>query len=171
MICNVISKPEFRSFVDALVRANTFYGPRQVDTNRNGEPIYQFMPISSADEIAFDYTVTTSSAKHLLMPFREKLSTFNFRDGNWDQEISYQAPPIVLFGLRPCDINTVNILDEVMLKDPYPSSPLSVQRSKNTPGAGSFHSMTERSCPVTEFHNAIASPPFSISSKSQMSDL
>ncbi|AAM73110.1 MAG TPA: hydrogenase [Chlorobaculum sp.] len=131
MIYKVISKDEFRNFVDALVRANTSYGPRQVDTDRNGEPIYQFMPVSSASEIAFDYTVTTSSAKHFLMPFREELSKFSFRDGDWDQEVKYDAPPIVLVGLRPCDINAINILDEVMLKGPYPS-PYYLARRKNT---------------------------------------
>ena len=138
MIYKVISKPEFRAFVDAVVRANTSYGPRPVDTDRNGEPIYQFMPVSSADEIAFDYTVTTSSAKHLLMPFREELSKFRFGDGNWKQEVRYDAPPIVLFGLRPCDINAINILDEVMLKGPYPS-PYYLARRKNTFIVGMDH--------------------------------
>jgi sulfhydrogenase subunit beta (sulfur reductase) len=131
MIYKVISKPEFRAFVDALVRANTSYGPRQVDTDRHGDPIYQFMPVSSADDIAFDYTVTTSSAKHLLMPFRGELSRFNFSDSDWKQQVNYETQPIVLIGLRPCDISAINILDEVMLKGPYPS-PYYLARRKNT---------------------------------------
>ena len=61
MIYKVISKIEFGKFIDAIVKHNSAYGPRQVDTGRGGKPIYQFMPVKSADEIDFDYSVTHSS--------------------------------------------------------------------------------------------------------------
>jgi len=89
MIYKVISKPEFRAFIDAITRNNNSYGPQQVDTGSNGKPIYQFMPVKSADEIDFDYTVTHSSAKHFFLPYRDELSRFKFKDGNWDQEVQY----------------------------------------------------------------------------------
>ena len=131
MIYKVISKGEFRAFIDALVQNNSSFGPRKVDTGSNGKPIYQFMPVKSVDEIDFDYTVTHSSAKHFFLPYRDELSHFNFSDGNWEQEIRYEAPPIILIGLRPCDINAVNILDDVMLHGAYPS-PYYLARRKNT---------------------------------------
>ncbi|MBM3163400.1 MAG: hydrogenase [Chlorobi bacterium] len=131
MIYKVISKPEFRKFIDTLVKANTAFGPRQVDTDHHGEPVYQFMPVGSADDIAFDYTKTHSSAKHFFLPFREEISHFTFRDGDWEQQIRYEARPVVLIGLRPCDIRAVNILDDVMLHGPYPS-PYYLARRKNT---------------------------------------
>lgn len=132
MIYKVIDKAEFRRFIDTLVRSNRSYGPRQIDTTASGDPLYQFREVSSVDEIAFDYTATTSSAKHFLMPFREELSRFSFDDeGEWEQEIDYQAEPTVLIGLRPCDISALNILDQVMLKAHHPS-PYYLARRKNT---------------------------------------
>ncbi|MEI7825401.1 MAG: hydrogenase, partial [Chlorobiaceae bacterium] len=78
MIYKVISKTEFRKFIDAIVKQNTAYGPRQVDTGIGGKPIYQFTAVKSADEIDFDYSVTHFSAKHFFLPFRDELSRFNF---------------------------------------------------------------------------------------------
>ncbi len=132
MIYKVISKSEFTAFIDAIVKANNAYGPRRVDSDRNGEPIYKFMPVASADEIAFDYTATHFSAKQFFLPFREELSHFSFDEqDNWEQHIRYEAPPTLLFGLRPCDISAVNILDDVMLRGPYPS-PYYLARRRNT---------------------------------------
>ena len=131
MIYKVISKREFKAFIDALVKNNSSFGPRKVDTGSNGKPIYQFMPVQSADEIEFDYTVSHLSAKRFFLPYHDELSHFNFSDGNWEQEIRYEAPPIILIGLRPCDINAVNILDDVMLHGAYPS-PYYLARRKNT---------------------------------------
>ena len=79
MIYKVISKPEFKAFIDAIVRVNNAYGPCLVDTGAKGEPIYQFKPVKSADEISFDYTVTHSSAKPFFLPFRDELSSFTFK--------------------------------------------------------------------------------------------
>jgi len=131
MIYKVISKTEFATFIDSLVRENLSYGPRQVDTDSNGQPVYQFREVRSADEIAFDYTTTHSSAKHFLLPFREELSRFAFTDGDWEQDIRYEINPLVLIGLRPCDISAINILDNVLLNGHYPS-PYYLARRKNT---------------------------------------
>ena len=85
MIYKVIAKSEFKRFTDALLRDNASFGPRQVDTDSRGKAIYQFLPVTSSDDVAFDYTATASSAKHFFMPFREELSRFVFRDQEWDQ--------------------------------------------------------------------------------------
>ncbi len=131
MIYKVIHKEEFTAFVDTLVRANRSYGPKQVDTAANGDPVYQYKEVSTADEIAFDYTATYSSAKHLLLPFREELSRFRFSDSDWQQEIDYEVEPKVLIGLRPCDISALNILDDVLLNGKFPS-PYYLAHRKNT---------------------------------------
>ena len=122
MIYKIISKAEFKRFIDALVKNNSSFGPRQVDTDSRGEAVYQFQPVSSVDEIAFDYTRTASSAKHFFLPFREELSRFHFHDGDWDQQVSYESNPVVLVGLRACDISALNILDDVLLNGHFPSA-------------------------------------------------
>ncbi|MBC8524482.1 MAG: 4Fe-4S dicluster domain-containing protein [Chlorobium phaeobacteroides] len=131
MIYKIITKPEFRKFIDALVRQNLSYAPKEVDVDKNGEPVYQFKEVSSVSDIAFDYSVTASSAKHFLMPFKEDLSRFTFTDKDWQQDITYEAQPIVLIGLRACDISAVTILDNVLLNGQFPS-PHYLARRKNT---------------------------------------
>ena len=131
MIYKVISKAEFKRFTDALIRDNTSFGPRQVDTDSRGNAVYQFLPVKSSDDVAFDYTATASSAKHFFLPFREELSRFVFHDQDWDQHITYEANPIVLIGLRACDIGALNILDDVLLNGHFPS-PYYLARRKNT---------------------------------------
>jgi len=131
MIYKVISKKEFRAFVDALVQNNRSFGPQQVDTDNKGNSVYQFKSVQSVDDIAFDYTRTTSSAKHFFLPFREKLSHVAFEGESWEQHISYAAEPVVLIGLRPCDISALNILDDVLLNGHFPS-PYYLAKRKNT---------------------------------------
>ena len=138
MIYKVIAKSEFKRFTDALLRDNTSFGPRQVDTDSRGKALYQFLPVTSSDDVAFDYTATASSAKHFFLPFREELSRFVFQDQEWDQQINYEADPIVLIGLRACDISALNILDDVLLKGHFPS-PYYLARRKNTFVIGMDH--------------------------------
>ena len=138
MIYKVIAKSEFKRFTDALLRDNTSFGPRQVDTDSRGTAVYQFLPVSSSDDVAFDYTATASSAKHFFLPFREELSRFTFNDQEWDQQITYEANPIVLIGLRACDISALNILDDVLLNGHFPS-PYYLAKRKNTFVIGMDH--------------------------------
>ena len=58
MIYKVIAKSEFKRFTDALLRDNASFGPRQVDTDSRGKAVYQFLPVTSSDDVAFDYTAT-----------------------------------------------------------------------------------------------------------------
>jgi formate hydrogenlyase subunit 6/NADH:ubiquinone oxidoreductase subunit I len=138
MIYKVISKAEFKRFIDALVQNNSSFGPRRVDTDVQGEAVYQFQPVSSVDEIEFDYTRTASSAKHFFLPFREELSRFHFHDSDWDQKVSYEANPVVLVGLRACDISALNILDDVLLNGHFPSA-YYLGKRKNTFVIGMDH--------------------------------
>ncbi|MEI6846458.1 MAG: 4Fe-4S dicluster domain-containing protein [Chlorobiaceae bacterium] len=138
MIYKVISKKEFKRFINALVQNNSSFGPKRVDTDTHGEAIYQFLPVTSADDIAFDYSKTTSSAKHFFLPFREELSHFHFHDGDWEQHVSYETNPIVLIGLRACDISALNILDDVLLNGHFPS-PYYLGKRKNTFVIGMDH--------------------------------
>ena len=138
MIYKVIAKSEFKRFTDALLRDNTSFGPRQVDTDSRGKAVYPFLPVTSSDDVAFDYTATASSAKHFFLPFREELSRFVFQDQEWDQQISYEGNPIVLIGLRACDISALNILDDVLLKGHFPS-PYYLAKRKNTFVIGMDH--------------------------------
>ena len=138
MIYKVISKKEFTGFVDALVHSNRSFGPKQVATDHRGNAVYQFQPVHSVADIAFDYSATASSAKHFFLPFREELSHFHFHGNDWEQQISYEANPVVLIGLRACDISALNILDDVLLNGHFPS-PGYLARRKNSFVIGMDH--------------------------------
>ncbi len=138
MIYKVISKAEFKRFIDTLVLNNPSFGPRQVDSDIRGDAVYHFLPVTSFDDIAFDYTATASSAKHFFLPFREELSRFAFHGQDWNQHINYDTNPIVLIGLRPCDISALNILDDVLLNGHFPS-PYYLGKRKNTFVIGMDH--------------------------------
>uniref|UniRef100_Q3AQA4 Hydrogenase/sulfur reductase, beta subunit n=1 Tax=Chlorobium chlorochromatii (strain CaD3) TaxID=340177 RepID=Q3AQA4_CHLCH len=138
MIYKVIAKKEFYAFVDALVKNNKAFAPQQVAIDSHSHPIYQFKSVHAVDAISFDYTATSSSAKHFFLPFREELSHFTFHGKEWDQHIAYETNPIVLIGLRACDISALNILDEVLLHSHFPS-PYYLARRKNSFVIGMDH--------------------------------
>ncbi|ACF12818.1 hydrogenase/sulfur reductase, beta subunit [Chloroherpeton thalassium ATCC 35110] len=131
MIYKVISKPEFRKFVEALIEANDVLGPVKADMDAHGKPLYKFERVASFDEMDLDYTISYSSVKNFFLPYREKLSEYDFSENDWHQDIEYRVNPRVLLGLRPCDINALNILDKIFYKGTYPS-PYYIARRKNT---------------------------------------
>lgn len=142
MIYKVITKPEFRKFVDSLIRENQTIGPTQVDTDVKGKPLYQFTEVHSYDELALDHTITYSSVKNFFLPFREEFSHFKLKDNDWEQEIEYRVNPRVIIGLRPCDINALAILDKVFMTCAFPS-PYYISRRRNTFIIGMDHEPLE----------------------------
>ncbi len=131
MIFRVISKKEFRKLLENIISQNQTFGPRQVDTDNKGDPIYQFRPVSSFAELDLDYTVTASSVKNFFLPFRETLSRYEFFDGDWEQKVEYRVNPKVIVGVRACDINALNLLDRIFIEGSYPS-PYYLARRNNT---------------------------------------
>ena len=138
MIHKVITKNEFKKFVDGLIEQNQTFGPKQVDERADGSAIYQFKEVKSYDDMDLDYTVTYSSVKNFFLPFKEKLAKYNLVETEWDQEIQYTVHPRVIVGMRACDINALRKLDEVMLKSAYPNPYYSARR-RNTVIIGLDH--------------------------------
>ena len=131
MIYKVIKKHEFKVFINNLITENQVIGPRAVDKKTDGKVLYQFDEVDSYDELDLDYTVTYSSVKNYFLPYKEELSSFDFTDDDWEQKIEYRVNPRVIVGVRPCDINALNILDNILIRSNYPS-PYYLARRKNT---------------------------------------
>jgi formate hydrogenlyase subunit 6/NADH:ubiquinone oxidoreductase subunit I len=131
MIYKVIAKNEFAKFINYLIRDNPTFGPKKVETAAGGRPIYQFREVGSFEEMDLDYTISYSSIKNFFLPYREELSNYTFTDTDWDQNIGIRVNPRVIVGVRPCDINALNILDKMFLKGSFPS-PYYAARRKNT---------------------------------------
>lgn len=142
MIYKVITKNEFEKFINGLIDENQTFGPRQVDEDINGKPVYQFREVHSFDEMDLDYTVTYSSVKNFFLPFREVLSRYTFQGDDWEQSLEYRVNPRVIVGLRPCDINGLAILDKIFKKGAFPS-PYYLARRNNTFLIGMDHEPLE----------------------------
>jgi sulfhydrogenase subunit beta (sulfur reductase) len=142
MLFKILDKPEFKKLVEIILASNEVIGPKKVATDRNGKPIYHYLPVLSFEEIALDYDTTEYSAKTYFLPFKEDLSRYKFEEGDWNQEISYRLQPRAIIGLHACDINALLKLDKVMARDFFPS-PYYISRRKNTMIIGIDHDPCE----------------------------
>ncbi len=131
MLFRILDKEQCSLFIDNMAQDTEIIAPKQIDVDANNHPIYQYLPVQSCNEIAFDYDTTTYSAKTYFIPFNEKLSTYHFEDDDWSQDISYRIQPRVIFGLHACDVNALVKLDKVFARDTFPN-PYYLSRRKNT---------------------------------------
>lgn len=74
--------------------------------------VYDF--VKSSAEIQFTYKPTTLSPKKFFFPQDETLLEYT-NDGKVSAKI--EALPMVLFGIRPCDLNGIKILNEAFAYD------------------------------------------------------
>lgn len=71
------------------------------------QPLYDY--ISNSNQIVFAYQPTVLSPKKFLFPQEETLTTYT-NDGKVTATIN--AFPQVLFGITPCDLNGIKLMDE-----------------------------------------------------------
>ncbi len=138
MLFKILDKGPFRSLVEIILESNEIIAPKKIGTKATGEPIHQFLPINSFEEMDLDYRTTEYSAKTYFLPYRENLCTFDFDAEDWEQEISYRIQPRAIVGLRAHDINALVKLDKVLTRDRFPS-PYYISRRKNTFVVGFEH--------------------------------
>jgi len=143
MLFRTVTKKALKELVGIILETDEVVGPKRVTKLQDGRFHHQFLPVRSFDEMDLDYETTEFSAKTYLIPYKENLSTFNFGDGDWEQEIRYRLQPRVLFGLHACDINALLKLDKVFAKDLFPS-PYYISRRRNTVIVGIDHVPCEK---------------------------
>ena len=131
MIYKVITKRNFRKFVEGLIGENQTIGPKKVDVDVKGRPVYRFMQVNAYDELDLDHTITHSSVKNFFLPFREELARFDISKNDWEQKVEYRVHPRVLVGVRACDINALVKLDKIFIHGSFPS-PYYIARRMNT---------------------------------------
>jgi len=131
MLFKILPKDEFRSLVVMILESNEVIAPKAIGKNVRGEPIHQFLPIRSFEEMDLGYKATEYSAKTYFLPYRENLCSFEFEGEDWRQSISYYIQPRAIIGLRAHDINALLKLDKVFIRDRFPS-PYYISRRKNT---------------------------------------
>lgn len=96
-------------------------GARVVGPRRSVWDDVLFEPLEAGAECEFAYELQITPPKEWLMPQVETLMTYQVGARPSVQE-TIEAPPQVLFGLRPCDMKGIDVLDEALnarSADPY----------------------------------------------------
>lgn len=82
---------------------------------------FTFARLDSPDQLRLDYDTTLLPPKKLFFPPEEQMMRFRVADNEVvDDEVF--AAPRVIFGLHPCDINALMLMDNVFMgeyEDPY----------------------------------------------------
>lgn len=113
----LMTRWDMAALVAALIQKYTVYGPVTKEGNTS------FQEISSWEDLDLDYRTTVlSPRKYLHKPFE---TLFSFTDGGktvteGTRDSSEKIQ--ILFGLHPCDVNAIGLLDKVFTgkyEDPY----------------------------------------------------
>lgn len=76
-------------------------------TQKEGKTLFDV--VQSSQDILLDYTPTVLSPKKFFFPQEEVFLEYT-ADGTLTPKI--EAPPLVLFGIHPCEANAIKIMDE-----------------------------------------------------------
>ncbi len=115
----VISKKKFKDWLKELARVFTLVGPVP---NEDAPP--EFREFSPDENVILDNSRWELPPKELLLPRYETLFIFDTAKG--EEKVESAIPPAqrtMMVGLRPCDVQSIAVLDKVYLdgqfKDPY----------------------------------------------------
>ncbi|AEA48095.1 4Fe-4S dicluster domain-containing protein [Archaeoglobus veneficus] len=96
---------EIIDWLVSKLESHTVYVPRS----------FGFERVSSSEEIKVDVPLTVTPPKNLFFPHTEKLMMFGRRNVT---EILPEKEKKIVFGIRPCDVHALKVLDTVFLSDP-----------------------------------------------------
>jgi len=121
----VTSREQLATWLDALREQYTVIAPRLV------EDILLYRPISSSDEVVFDFQRTVMSPKTYFLPATQVLFDIEKRGG----EVTLNEVPLereqVLFAVRPCDARGLRVLDALLVEH-EPSDAYYAERRRKT---------------------------------------
>lgn len=107
----VLDKSRFNEFFETLKGLGTVVAP--VKTSEN---LYSFQRISRADEASLQYTRTMIPPKKYFIPPDEVIFNFKKEPGLFVEPNNIYEK-YVLLGVHACDINAMNLLGKVFLKE------------------------------------------------------
>jgi len=102
-----LPKKNREQFVTALQHFGDVHIPKS-----KGTESYVFSPMHDANEIAWEYLRTIAPPKKYVLPPRESLLKYDQETGYQEVEAEYDKTQI-LFGIHPCDIHGLTIMDTV----------------------------------------------------------
>jgi len=123
IIKKVIKKDKIKNWINELMKNYKVIAPV-----KEGDEDVFFRIIKSADDVCMDFQNTVLSPKEFFFPKSEKI--FEFEGDEISDSGSKIGRKRILFGVRPCDVHGLTILDNVYkgeFNDPY-----YLQRRENT---------------------------------------
>jgi len=123
MNARTIGKTELINFLAGLGSKYDVFAPVKKDG------AICFEPLSSAEDVVFDYPNSLKTPKEFFFPQAEVLFTFQGAERQTDKPAA-NTKPQVLFGLRPCDSKALLLLDSVFDQEDY-QDPYYIEKRKN----------------------------------------
>lgn len=119
--CFVLAKDSFAEFFKSLSKLGRVYAPVKVS-----DQSYSFRQVESHEQIAFEALRTILPPKKYFYPTQETILRYN--DGQIEEhkpEIDFQ----ILFGVHPCDLAGLGIMDTIFTAGPADSHYLTRRQS------------------------------------------
>ena len=113
MSVSTVSKDQFKQFVEALIRSDQ----RVVGVQQRNDR-FVFDDLATADALRLDYDVTILSPRKYILPQKEPL--LQFAAGESYTPV-HEGAPMVLLGVHPYDMASINQMDQLFSQDEYDS--------------------------------------------------
>jgi len=123
MKARIIGKTELINFLAGLGSKYDVFAP----VKKNGAICFE--PLSSTEDVVFDYPNSLRTPKEFFFPQAEVLFTFQGTERQTDKPAA-NTKPQVLFGIRPCDSKALLLLDNVFDQEDY-QDPYYIEKRKN----------------------------------------
>ncbi|MDI7248917.1 MAG: 4Fe-4S dicluster domain-containing protein, partial [Bacillota bacterium] len=139
-----LERKDLRAFLDKLASTASLVAPVREDG------VVVFRPVPSGEQVELDYVNPVRSAKEFFFPQTEVM--FRFLPSPM-ASITPVEPDrqIVLFGIRPCDLAALSLLDEVFLGGDYRDAYWGRRRELTTLVGVACERPDESSCFCTAF--------------------
>jgi sulfhydrogenase subunit beta (sulfur reductase) len=111
----MIDKEHLPDLVSGLATEFEVVGPQAKGDS------FVYAPLEDPQDLRLDFDTTLLPPKEWFLPPRERMMRFATAD-NEVVDAGVDAPPRVLFGVHPCDVNGLQLMDNVFLgdrPDPY----------------------------------------------------
>lgn len=106
----VLKKADFPQMLAALRNYGKVYAPVRVS-----DQSYAFKPVDCQEDIAFEALRTILPPKKFLYPQRETVFSYDAA-GTIGEPL--ETEPFVIFGVHPCDLSGMKILDKIFMNPP-----------------------------------------------------
>ncbi len=103
----VVEKPGIRKSVEEILKEKKVYAPVKQENFAN------FSKIHSYEEIVWGPPQTVIPPKKYFLPTSENILAFKKRGGEFEVEPLNATEEIVLFGVHPCDLNAIYLIDQI----------------------------------------------------------